>query len=90
MRVAPVGADHDSRPLDHCCATLAVAADADDAPSSIDDLVDREALAHLGAGLAGRVDEDLVEHRAARRVGRATPSLGRGEPAIVNGPKSNE
>ena len=37
-------------------------------PSSIEELVDGEALADLGAGLGGGVDQQLVEHGAARAV----------------------
>ncbi|MCU1450310.1 MAG: hypothetical protein JWP02_2480, partial [Acidimicrobiales bacterium] len=45
-----------------------MAADADDRAFFDDDLIKGEALTHLGARVGGGVDEDLVEHRSARRV----------------------
>ena len=60
------------------------------APVLDQDLVDREALAHLGAGLRGGLDEQRVEHGAPRADAVRLPSTGRGEPEIVTGPKSNE
>ena len=53
-RVAAVGADHDAGAFDDRCAVLAVAADADDCAVLDDDLLDGEALAHLGAGVGRR------------------------------------
>ncbi len=56
-------------------------ADADDGPVLDDHVVDGEALAHLGAGGSRRVDEDLVEHGAARTVGNRV-AIGRTSRAV--------
>ena len=61
--VPAVGSDHDPRSLD-----LAAAPDPDDGPVLEDELIDRRARANLGAGFGGCLDEQLVEHGAARSV----------------------
>jgi hypothetical protein len=63
--VAAVGADHDGRPLRRLCSGARVAADDARQPFLLVCVVlDREAVAHLGAGGDGRVDEDPVEAAA--------------------------
>ena len=72
-------------------AALGVAADARHPPVLDQDLLDREGLAHLRARRGGGLDQQRVEHDppgAVRPVG--APFAGRGVPATVTGPKSNE
>ncbi len=69
VRVAAVGADHDASALVDGLAVGVVTADPDDRAVLDDHVFDREALPHLGACCRRGVDEDLVEHGAARRVG---------------------
>jgi hypothetical protein len=82
--VAPVGADDEPGVLAHRPAAALVAAHAGDAPVLLEQLVDREALAHLGAGPAGGVDEDLIEDRPARAVERVDTVVD-GEAAVEHG-----
>ncbi len=77
-RVAPVGADDDRGLLGDGCTARVVSADAGDASVVVgDDCLDDELLSHLGTGAGGGVDEDLVEHGAARaeRLGHAVERL---------------
>ena len=83
-----VRADDDAGPLGDRRAAGGVAADAGDPAALRDELAHGEALAHLGAGLDGRVHQDLVQHRAARRVAGGD-AVGRRRRAVsANGPTS--
>ena len=87
--VAAVGADHDLGVLGHRAAAGVLAAHADHGAVLDEDLVDREPLAHLDAGVGRGMDEHRVEHGPARAVGLVDAVASRrGDPAIVNGPKS--
>ena len=66
QRVPAVGADDHPGALGDGGAGTAVAADAGEVPVVGEDLMDGEALADLGSRLGGGVDEQLVEHGAAR------------------------
>jgi hypothetical protein len=67
-RVAAVRADHHGGALAHDHAVLR-ALNADDAAVLHQNPVDGEALAHLGARFGRGVEQQLVEHGAARTVG---------------------
>ena len=60
-------------------------ADAGHAVAVPHQLIEGEALAHLGAGRARRVDEQLVEQRAARAVDRVAPSNSGKRPRSTTG-----
>ena len=68
QRVPAVGADHDAGALGDRASSVRAPADAGHPPAIEQQLVDREALPQLGAGLDGGVDQELVEDRAPRRV----------------------
>jgi hypothetical protein len=53
-----------------------------------EELVDGEARAHLGAGRRRGLEEDRVEHGAARGVGVGDVAGGGGSPVSANGPAS--
>ena len=79
-RVAAVGTDDDRRLLGDVRPAGVMAADAGDAPVVVgDQVLDDELLAHLGTGVGGGIDEDLVEHGSTRRVrlGHAVEGLRR-------------
>ena len=73
QRMLAVGADHDPRALGDRRAALGVPADAGHRPVVSQDLVDGEALAQLRTRLDGGIDQQLVEHRAARAVAVRDP-----------------
>jgi hypothetical protein len=86
--VAAVGPDHHPGVLAVCAAAGAMATNPDH-PSAVDDHVgDGEALADLGAGLGGRLDQQLVQDGAAGAVGDGGV-VGAGAPLRAKGPKSN-
>ena len=88
--VGAVGAEHDPGSLVDGSPVAGVAADPDD-PAVVDDqLVERDALPDLGAGVAGGVDEQGVEHVRRGQYAVAHAIDRAGLPAIVIGPKSNE
>ena len=67
--VPAVGADDDLGALGHGAAVLRAAPDADDASVFDQDVLDREAFTNLRAGLARRVDEQLVQDDPPGTVG---------------------
>ena len=71
--VLAVGADHYSGALGDALASLCVPANAGHDSIVGEDLLDREPLAELDAGLDRGVDEQLVEHRAPRAVSVGDP-----------------
>ena len=71
--VFAVGADHYSGALGDALASLCVPANAGHDSIVGEDLLDREALAELDAGLDRGVDQQLVEHRAPRAVSVRDP-----------------
>jgi hypothetical protein len=83
--MAPVGAHDETRALGNG-GTARAPADAGHAVAVEDQLVEGEALAHLGAGVARGVDEELVEQRAARAVDRVGALELREAPAQDDGP----
>ena len=73
QRVLAVGADHHAGALGDRRAALCVPANAGHDSVVREDLVDRERLAQLRAGLDSGVHEQLVEHRAPRAVAAGDP-----------------
>ena len=55
-----------------------------------DERFEGEAFADLCSGVTGGVDQQRVEHGAARAVGDGRGRPGRGRPVRRIGPKSNE
>jgi hypothetical protein len=68
-RVHAVGADHDLRLLAHRRAADRSAADAHHPLALGHERLDRELLAHLGTGLGGCLDENVIEDGAANGIG---------------------
>ena len=68
MRVAAVRTNHDTSPFDDRHAILSVTANSDDCVILDKYFIDSEAFADLGTGPRRSVDQDLVEHDAARRI----------------------
>ena len=63
--VHAIGADDD-----RCSFLDSIAAHADDAVAVADDVAHQHAFPHLGAGFARGIDQQLVEHGAARAIHR--------------------
>ena len=87
--MAAIRANHDLRPFGDRDATLCASLDADDASVFDQELVHREALAHLRASLSRGVDEQFVEHRASDAIRDRRVASCPGDPDSVKGPKSN-
>ena len=74
QRVAAVGADDHARTVGHRAACWRPATNAGNPPGVVDQhRLDREALAHLHARLDRSVDQQLVEHGAARAIRDRNP-----------------